>query len=71
MWKYDGGHCLLQKYYEDAKYNAAFERCVDVMARLIEKYGHQVLEKLEQDTPQTAKCPENDTQAKPPGMAAA
>ena len=36
----------MQKYYEDAKYNAAFERCVDVMARLIEKYGHQVLEKL-------------------------
>lgn len=61
----------MQKYYEDAKYNAAFERCVDVMARLIEKYGHRVLEKLEQDTPQTAKCPENDTQAKPPGMAAA
>ena len=61
----------MQKYYEDAKYNAAFERCVDVMARLIEKYGHQVLEKLEQDTPQTEKCPKNDTQAKPPGMAAA
>ena len=61
----------MQKYYEDAKYNAAFERCVDVMTQLIEKYGHQVLEKLEQDTPQTEKCPENDTQAKPPGMAAA
>lgn len=61
----------MQKYYKDAKYNAAFERCVDVMVRLIEKYGHQVLEKLEQDTPQTEKCPENDTQTKPPGMAAA
>ena len=61
----------MQKYYEDAKYNAAFERCVDVMARLIEKYGHQVLEKLEQYTPRTAKCPENDTQAKPPGRVAA
>lgn len=61
----------MQKYYEDAKYNAAFERCVDVMAQLIEKYGHQVLEELEQDTPQTAKCPENDTQEKPPGMVAA
>ena len=34
----------MKKYYEDAKYNAAFERCVDVMTRLIEKYGHQVLE---------------------------
>ena len=61
----------MQKYYEDAKYNAAFERCVDVMTQLIEKYGHQVLEQLEQDTPQTAKCPENDTQAKPPGRVAA
>ena len=61
----------MQKYYEDAKYNAAFERCVDVMTQLIEKYGHQVLDNLEQDTPQTAKCPENDTQVKPPGMAAA
>ena len=61
----------MQQYYEDAKYNAAFERCEDVMARLIEKYGHQVLEELEQDTPQTAKCPANDTQAKPPGMVAA
>ena len=61
----------MTKYYEETKYNAAFERCVDVMARLIEKYGHQVLEKLQQDTPQTAKCPENDTQTKPPGMAAA
>ena len=30
----------MQKYYEDAKYNAAFDRCVDVMTRLIEKYGH-------------------------------
>ena len=61
----------MQKYYEDAKYNAAFERCVDVMTQLIEKYGHQVLEKLEQDTPQTAKGPENEAQVKPPGMAAA
>ena len=61
----------MQKYYEDTKYNAAFERCVDVMTQLIEKYGHQVLEQLEQDTPQTAKCPENDTQAKPPGRVAA
>ena len=41
----------MQKYYEDAKYNAAFERCVDVMARLIGEYGHQVPEE-----PQTAKC---------------
>ena len=44
------------KYYEEAKYNAAFDRCVDVMTRLLQKYGHQVLDKLEQDAPQTADC---------------
>lgn len=43
------------KYYEEAKYNAAFDRCVDVMTQLLQKYGHQVLDKLEQDTPQTVK----------------
>ena len=25
----------------DSKENAAFERCIDVMARLIEKYGNE------------------------------
>ena len=39
----------MKKYYEDAKYNAAFVRCVDVMSRMLQKYGHQVLDKLEQD----------------------
>jgi hypothetical protein len=34
----------LKKYYEEAKYNAAFDRCIDVMARLIEKYGPSILE---------------------------
>lgn len=33
----------MRKYYEDAKYNAAFERCIDVMARMIQRYGNQVL----------------------------
>ena len=27
----------MKKYYEEAKYNAAFDRCVDVMARLLQK----------------------------------
>lgn len=31
------------KYYSDANYNAAFDRCINVMAQLILKYGHQVL----------------------------
>lgn len=42
----------MKKYYEDAKYNAAFVRCVDVMSQMLQKYGHQVLDKLEQETPQ-------------------
>lgn len=46
----------MKKYYEEAKYNAAFDRCVDVMTQLLQKYGHQVLDKLEQDTPQAAEC---------------
>ena len=28
---------LLSKVYDDPKYNAAFDRCVDVMARLLEQ----------------------------------
>ncbi len=38
---------LLSKVYDDPKYNAAFDRCVDVMARLLQKYGPQVLEQME------------------------
>jgi hypothetical protein len=34
----------LKKYYEEAKYSAAFDRCIDVMARLMEKYGPSILE---------------------------
>ena len=45
----------MKKYYEEAKYNAAFDRCVDVMSQMLQKYGHQVLDKLEQDTPQTVR----------------
>lgn len=37
----------MRKYYEDAKYNAAFDRCIDVMARMIQRYGNQVLERQE------------------------
>lgn len=31
--------------YEEANYNAAFDRCVDVLTSLIQKYGRQVLDK--------------------------
>lgn len=30
---------MRKKYYEDAKENAAFERCADVITSLIVKYG--------------------------------
>ena len=35
---------LLSKIYDDPKYNAAFDRCIDVMTKLMLKYGKQVLE---------------------------
>ena len=33
----------MSKVYDDPKYNAAFDRCVDVMSRLLQKYGPQLL----------------------------
>ena len=33
------GATMRKKYYEDAKENAAFERCADVITSLILKYG--------------------------------
>ena len=40
---------LLSKVYDDPRYNAAFDRCIDVMAKLILKYGNQVLERQEKN----------------------
>ena len=34
----------MDKYYTDAEYNAAFDRCIDVMTKIILKYGNRVLE---------------------------
>ena len=51
------------KYYEEAKYNAAFDRCVDVMTQLLQKYGHQVLDKLEQDALRGVEHSEESNQA--------
>lgn len=42
---------LLSKVYDDSKYNAAFDRCIDVMAKMMLKYGNQVLERQEKDVP--------------------
>ena len=50
----------MKKYYEEAKYNAAFDRCVDVMSRLLIKYGNQALEKIEKDTSQATECSQED-----------
>ena len=55
----------MKKYYEEAKYNAAFDRCMDVMSRLLIKYGNQALEKLGQDASQTAKSSQEDISAQP------
>ena len=38
----------MKKYYDDPKYNAAFDRCMDVMVRLMQKYGPQLLEQMEE-----------------------
>ena len=38
---------MRKKYYEDAKENAAFERCVDVITSLIVKYGQSLKRKWE------------------------
>lgn len=53
----------MKKYYEEAKYNAAFDCCVDVMSQMLQKYGHQVLDKLEQDAPQEVEYSEESNQA--------
>lgn len=37
----------MKKYYDEPKYNAAFERCMDAMVQLMQKYGPQLLEKIE------------------------
>ena len=41
------GSAELTKYYEEPKYNAAFDRCVDVMTRLLQKYGPPLIEQWE------------------------
>ena len=35
-----------ESYYKDPKDNIAFERCIEVMSRLIMKYGPGLLEKM-------------------------
>lgn len=51
----------MKKYYEDAKDNAAFDRCIDVMVRLMQKYGPPLIEKweIEQDSQSVTVLPDN------------
>ena len=44
----------MSKVYDDPKYNAAFDRCVDVMARLLQKYGRQMQETAKDRCTQSA-----------------
>ena len=53
----------MKKYYEEAKYNVAFDRCVDFMSQMLQKYGHRVSDKLEQDAPQGVEHSEESNQA--------
>ncbi len=39
----------MKKYYDDSKDNAVFDRCIDVMTKLILKYEKQLLESQESD----------------------
>ena len=41
----------MNKIYDNPKYNAAFDRCIDVMAKLMLKYGSQVLEQHQTAAP--------------------
>lgn len=34
-----------KRYFEDPKYDAAFDRCVDVISRLILKYGPALIDR--------------------------
>ena len=38
----------MKRYYENQYYDAAFERCVDLLAQMLIKYGSKVLEQQQQ-----------------------
>ena len=40
----------MQKFYDDSKYNVAFYRCVDIMVRMMQKYGPQLLDQMQETT---------------------
>ncbi len=54
----------MSKVYDDPKYNAAFDRCVDVMARLLQKYGPQLLGQMQETA--SAGCTRSVVSGKQP-----
>ena len=40
----------MEKYYDNKEDNAAFEKCIEVMSRLIMKYGPDLLTKMKRDS---------------------
>lgn len=42
---------LLSKIYDNPKYNASFDCCINVMTKLMLKYGNQVLEQHQMAVP--------------------
>lgn len=51
---------LLSKIYDNPKYNAAFDRCIDVMAKLMQKYGTQVLKQQGADISSMPEQPDTE-----------
>lgn len=47
-------------YYDDPRDNTAFERCVDVMSRLMLKYGSNMLGEIKWKEMQNTRCEEVD-----------
>lgn len=47
-------------YHDVPKDNTAFECCIDVISRLILKYGPNMLEKIEQKEMRDTHCEETD-----------
>ena len=41
----------MSKVYNNPKDNAAFDRCIDVITKLLQKYGKQVLEQQDKNIP--------------------
>ncbi|WP_176255330.1 hypothetical protein [Enterocloster alcoholdehydrogenati] len=50
----------MSKIYDNPKYNAAFDRCIDVMAKLMQKYGTQVLKQQGADISSMPEQPDTE-----------